>query len=178
MIDDCRISYTLLSRGVRSLFGPTRKSSPWGNFSDGGLNQSIKRRLSLQAFGLIGLLNSYRTICFYGGGAKVTEHRGTKQYIIVQFNSNLLRLPHRRRTEQSDWPPKNLQNPENPVNGRRCDWLIDWLIFRVASFSRGLFVKSASSTVKSRWIKTLWQGSRKFWPSAGRKSCRAALCGG
>ena len=29
------------------LFGPTRKSSPWGNFSDGGLNQSIKRRLSL-----------------------------------------------------------------------------------------------------------------------------------
>ena len=31
---------TVLSRGVRSLFGPTRKSSPWGNFSDGGLNQS------------------------------------------------------------------------------------------------------------------------------------------
>ena len=27
---------TALSRGVRSLFGPTRKSSPWGNFSDGG----------------------------------------------------------------------------------------------------------------------------------------------
>ena len=38
---------TALSRGVRSLSGPTRKSSPWGNFSDGGLNQSIKRRLSL-----------------------------------------------------------------------------------------------------------------------------------
>ena len=38
---------TVLSRGVRSLFGPTRKSSPWGNFSDGGLNQSIKRKLSL-----------------------------------------------------------------------------------------------------------------------------------
>ena len=32
-------------------------------------------------FDLIGLLDSYRTICFYGGGAKVTEHRGTKQYI-------------------------------------------------------------------------------------------------
>ena len=29
-------SSTVLSRGVRSLFGPTRKSSPWGNFSDGG----------------------------------------------------------------------------------------------------------------------------------------------
>ena len=46
------ISYwkdTVLSRGVRSLFGHTRKSSPWGNFSDGGLNQSIKRRLSLSA---------------------------------------------------------------------------------------------------------------------------------
>ena len=26
---------TVLSRGVRWLFGPTRKSSPWGNFSDG-----------------------------------------------------------------------------------------------------------------------------------------------
>ena len=39
--------FTVLSRGVRSLFGPTRKSFPWGNFSDGGLNQSIKRRLSL-----------------------------------------------------------------------------------------------------------------------------------
>ena len=38
---------TALSRGVQSLFGPTRKSSPWGNFSDGGLNQSIKGRLSL-----------------------------------------------------------------------------------------------------------------------------------
>ena len=38
---------TVLSRGVRWLFGPTRKSSPWGNVSDGGLNQSIKRRLSL-----------------------------------------------------------------------------------------------------------------------------------
>ena len=41
---------TVLSRGVRSLFGPTRKSSPCGNFSDGGLNQSIKRRLSLWTF--------------------------------------------------------------------------------------------------------------------------------
>ena len=43
----------VLSRGVRSLFGPTRKLSPWGNFSDGGLNQSIKRRLSWQTFRLI-----------------------------------------------------------------------------------------------------------------------------
>ena len=38
---------TALSRGVRSLFGPTRKSSPWGSFSDGGSNQSIKCRPSL-----------------------------------------------------------------------------------------------------------------------------------
>ena len=44
---------TVLSRGVRSLFRPTRKSSPWGNFSDGGLNQAIKRRLPLKTFGLI-----------------------------------------------------------------------------------------------------------------------------
>ena len=71
---------TVLSRGIRSLFGPTRKSSPWGNFSDGGLNQSIKRRLSIVNlsvdwlidwrkvnFDLIGLLDSYRPICFYGG---------------------------------------------------------------------------------------------------------------
>ena len=41
------IQNTVLSHGVRSLFGPTQKSSPWGNFSDDGLNQSIKRRLSL-----------------------------------------------------------------------------------------------------------------------------------
>ena len=47
------ILFTLLSRGVRSLFGPTRKSSPWDNFSDGGLNQSIKRGLSLQTSRLI-----------------------------------------------------------------------------------------------------------------------------
>ena len=33
------------------------------------------------------------------------------------------------------------------------------------------------STVKSRWIDTLWQGWRKFWLSAGRKSCRGPLCG-
>ena len=41
------IMYTVLSRGVRSLFGRTRKSSPWGNFSEGRLNQWIKRRLWL-----------------------------------------------------------------------------------------------------------------------------------
>ena len=41
-----RKKHTVLSRGVGSLFGPTRKSSPWGIFSDGGLNQSIKRGLS------------------------------------------------------------------------------------------------------------------------------------
>ena len=29
---------------------------------------------------LISLLDSYRTICFCGGGAKVTEHRGTMHY--------------------------------------------------------------------------------------------------
>ena len=40
-------AFTVLSRGVRSLFGPTRKSSPWGNFSDSERNQSIKRRISL-----------------------------------------------------------------------------------------------------------------------------------
>ena len=44
---------TVLSRVGRSLFEPTRKSSPWDNFSDGGLHQSIKSRLSLQAFRLI-----------------------------------------------------------------------------------------------------------------------------
>ena len=40
-------SIRVLSRCVRSLFGPSRISFPWGNFSDGGLNQSIKRRLLL-----------------------------------------------------------------------------------------------------------------------------------
>ena len=33
----CRLIETVLSRGVRSLLEPTRKSSPWGNFSDGGI---------------------------------------------------------------------------------------------------------------------------------------------
>ena len=32
---------------------------------------------------LIGLLDSHRTICFYGGGAKVAEHRGTAEYINI-----------------------------------------------------------------------------------------------
>ena len=45
--------FAVLSRGDRPLFGPTRKSSPWGNFSGSGLNQSIKRRLSLQTSRLI-----------------------------------------------------------------------------------------------------------------------------
>ena len=34
---------TVLSRGVQPLFEPIRKSSPWGNLSDGGLNQSINQ---------------------------------------------------------------------------------------------------------------------------------------
>ena len=73
---------TVLSRGVRSLFGPIRKSSPWGNFSDDGLNHSIKRQtLHCKPFSVIDWLindestltwlvywTSYRTICFYGGG--------------------------------------------------------------------------------------------------------------
>ena len=40
-----KLMSVVLSRDARN--GPTRKSSPWDNFSDGGLNQSIKRRLSL-----------------------------------------------------------------------------------------------------------------------------------
>ena len=31
--------------GLRSRFGPTRKSSPWGSFSDGGFNQSINQSI-------------------------------------------------------------------------------------------------------------------------------------
>ena len=44
---------TVLSRHVRSLFGPTRKSSPWGNICDSWLNQSIKPRFSLWTSRLI-----------------------------------------------------------------------------------------------------------------------------
>ena len=71
----------------RAVFGhsldPPRKSSPWGNFSDGGsfvvgpFDWLIDWRLV--NFDLIGLLDSYHTICLYGGGAEVTEHRGTIQ---------------------------------------------------------------------------------------------------
>ena len=32
-------------------------------------------------------------------------------------------------------------------------------------------------TVKSRWIDTLWQGSRKFWLTLRGKSCREPVCG-
>ena len=38
-----RFFFPVLFRYVESLFGPTRISSPWGNFSDGGLNQSINQ---------------------------------------------------------------------------------------------------------------------------------------
>ena len=34
-------------------------------------------------FGLIGLLGSYRPICFYGGGAKVTQYDGMIQYVCI-----------------------------------------------------------------------------------------------
>ena len=51
---------TVLSRGAQSLFGPTRKSFPWGNFFDGGLNQSIKRRLSWWTFWLIDWLIDHK----------------------------------------------------------------------------------------------------------------------
>ena len=37
--------YTVFYRDVRSLFGPTRKSSPRGNFSDDGFNQSINQSI-------------------------------------------------------------------------------------------------------------------------------------
>ena len=40
------VSDTVLSRYVRSFFGPTRKLSPWGNFSDGGFNQSINQSIN------------------------------------------------------------------------------------------------------------------------------------
>ena len=43
------LSYVKLSPFLET--PPTRKSSPWGNFSNGGLNQPIKRRLSLWTFG-------------------------------------------------------------------------------------------------------------------------------
>ena len=33
-------------------------------------------------FDLTGLLDSYHTICFYGGGAKVAQHDGIKQYVF------------------------------------------------------------------------------------------------
>ena len=33
-------------------------------------------------FDLIGLLDSYRTICFYGGGAKVTQQNGMIQQCL------------------------------------------------------------------------------------------------
>ena len=45
-------------------------------------------------FDLIDLLNSYRTICFYGGGAKVTEHRGTIQYMSSALLFLALKVTH------------------------------------------------------------------------------------
>ena len=34
-------------------------------------------------FDLIGLLGPYRPICFYGGGANVTQHNGIIQYFVA-----------------------------------------------------------------------------------------------
>ena len=48
-------------------------------------------------FDLIGLLDSYRTICFYGGGAKVIEHRGTIQYSSVTQTTAVFVLHNRFR---------------------------------------------------------------------------------
>ena len=53
-----------------SLFGPTRKSSPWGNFPDGGLDQSIKRWLLLWNFTwLVYWIRTARSV-FTGAGLK------------------------------------------------------------------------------------------------------------
>ena len=38
-------------------------------------------------FDLTGLLDSYRPICFHGGGAKVTLHNAMIQY--YQYNANI-----------------------------------------------------------------------------------------
>ena len=80
---------TVLSRYVESLFEHTRKSFPWGNFSDGGLNQSIKRRLSLWDFEVIDwLIDEKSTLTwlvywirtawfvFTGAGLKRPQHNG------------------------------------------------------------------------------------------------------
>ena len=56
------------------------------------INQSIKR-IPLNwlldwrkvNFDLIGLLDSYRTICFYGGGAEVTQHNGISILLCCLF---------------------------------------------------------------------------------------------
>ena len=42
---------------------------------------------------MISLLDLYRTICFYGGGAKVTQQNGTIQYFYQHFQS----LPRKSR---------------------------------------------------------------------------------
>ena len=88
------ISNTVLSRGDRSLLDPP------GNHPRGAIfptvdqiNQSSVdfycksfawlidwRKVN---FDLIGLLDTYRPICFYGGGAKVTQHNGIMQYFVA-----------------------------------------------------------------------------------------------
>ena len=106
-------------------------------------------------FDLIGLLDFYRTICVHGGGAKVTEQKGTIQY--VQLDEGFRKI--------------------HDCCGRNRATVRGWILFR-SFINRSLEKLHLYFTVKSRWIDTLWQGSRKFWLSAGRKSCRESLCGG
>ena len=111
-----------MSRSVRSLVGPTRKSPPWGNFSDGGLNQSIKLGPSLWTFWLIDWLTIsqfwldwfigfVRMICLYGGGARVTEHRGTIQFFIGIQRAVLRRRGSQTRTACCTWTWSSKQWP-------------------------------------------------------------------
>ena len=81
-------------RCLRSLYGPGvfgHLLDPPGNHPRGAIfpvvdsiNQSSVDFdcKSVWSQILIGLLDSYRTVCCYGGGAKVTEHRGTIQHVI------------------------------------------------------------------------------------------------
>ena len=124
-----------MTRGVRSFFGPTRKSSPWGNFSDGGLNQSIERRLSLETF-IIWLVHWSRTArsVFTGAGLKSPNTAGHYSKWFIMKNNDLVAIWWNDKVvmQWDEWTRSLLKEGEERLDLQPSrDWssLLPWPMF-------------------------------------------------
>ena len=95
-------------------------------------------------FDLIGLLDSYCTICFYGGGTKVTKHRGTIQYStghlhleywafgraserrLAYGRASPRSVPHWRRWGKRSYPTRYLFFPEEKRQRNEMWGRVEW----------------------------------------------------